>query len=781
MCSSRRQYIFQFGKWGLCKYNTNVVGQGFSRATSDASLVGQSSPWVGSHTPLVGQSFPWVGSNAPLVGQSSPWVGSHALSSQYRSHTNPEPAKTDGGPSQQPINPASRAKRPQSLAGSLREKPPVPPKKRQKLDEFLASRGLVPRDPYADLGRAFDTPQHSVEKSQPSAPVGQMNKTPGGAPLGSFHTDINMATPAAPSSYGEDVDMATPSGASLRSIDGGDEMDVGTPRMSHDDYSWEGSVSASLAAMSLSCSESLYAFGYRNSERSSSQERLLDPQPLRERPIDSSGPIDNFSPDDLDDIKLAADFLSGMGCEEDAFALYVLLLKRVKTSAKQPSWMISSAIISCAACAFTSSQIEIARHLLQRKLDEGQDSTTNIEKFLFRMLLAETYVRVSDDLNARSHIEIAMGLNIADDGLLASLPRKNRSFDILMYHYLTDGLGYQTTLSQGIDEKHPVYDLPFLDEWEAWSQLLQQVPGPFELQGGSMRNPCLRSCLQWCIDELGRSPTLSDSWNLVRANRDTALVRAEVTGIYCCLWERSQSQLKKQRDSESMIWADQAESLMGIPAAELLKTICSLVISASLSNSGRGERDLVRRAHTGAKVLSERPDDELGSIFLDRFSSLRTFFNASQNDVTFKEVRQAYAKNFIEKRLRIKLPDVLANALQASTPRQSFEIIARAFAPTLAPSLRSSDKSYRTLKDTRDRLEKDRGAMTEGAETLPSSFLKDAFKSNTTLLSMSELSARASSLSLSSFQQAASSAFSNVRDRAATIEGGLGEVIQRRI
>jgi hypothetical protein len=219
---------------------------------------------------------------------------------------------------------------------------------------------------------------------------------------------------------------------------------------------------------------------------------------------------------------------------------------------------------------------------------------------------------------------------------------------------------------------------------------------------------------------------------------------------------------------------------MGISAAELLKTLCSLFISASPESSGRSERGLVRRAHTGARTLSKRPDEELGSIFLDRFSSLRTFFNASQKDVTFKTVRQAYAKDFIEKKLRIKLPEVISNALQARTPRQGFDIIATAFLPTLAPSLHSSDMvALRTLSD---QIKHTMGVKEKVSMTLPSSALPDPSRSNTTLPSMSEISERfANTLSFSSFQQASSTVLSNVRDRVVAIEGGFGEAIQRRI
>jgi hypothetical protein len=764
MVYSRRQYIFQFEKWGFHKYKTNTV--------DSSSSFDQSHIQTEAHGSL--------------------WASSHAVLTQNSSSTKAEEIPTNGQSSCQPITPAS-SKRPPSLTSltkSLREKPPVPPKKRQKLADFLASKNVYANpastDPYADLGLAFDMPETPLPSSQ-ILPLSEVNNQQ----TEILYLDVDMisATVMTPSNVDHDVDM-----------------DMGTHNVLRDDDSWITTQSASDIAMSVLSSGSSNGLGLYYAGHSTSQDQLLDPEPLRERQIDSSRPIDTFSKDEVEDMKLAADFLQSLGCEEDAFSLYILIykvhshLQATENARSLPSWVMSSAVISCATCAFTSPQIEIARNLLLQKLNEPQDSTTTVEKFLFHMLLAETYARVNDDTTARSHIEIAMGLDLfADSGPLHGLPRKNRSYDILTYHYLTDGLGYQTllgkasyddvdvacesasngfwhgtTVREGNNSNHTTQEVLFLDEWEAWNQLLLQVPGPFEIKDDKMTNPCLKSCLQWCIEELERVPTFSQSWNLVKSNRDN-LVRAEVIGIYCCLWERWQS-YKGPENSDSLLWAEQAESLMGISAAELLKTLCSLMISVSPHSTRRSERNLVRRALFGAINLSLQPDIQLGCIFLDRFSSLRTFFNASQKDVTFKNARQVYGKEFIEKRLRIKLPDVISHALRNT--RQSLDVVAATFLPTLASSLHSSEMA--SLRTMRDRIRNAGGAVTEIAMTLPSSVLRDR-RSNSTLPSMSELSAMASSLSLSSFQQAGSSAMSHVRERVAAIEGDLGDAMQRLI
>lgn len=716
MVLSRRQYIFQFEKWGINKYNTNSVGQSSLRAAS------------GTHR----------------ATKTTPWTENCGISTQNLSHAKVENDYENGEPSRLFKTPASPTKRPQSLTGSLREKPPVPPKKRRKLAEYLASK-----NPYADLALVFYTSEKSFSGSLIPSPPVQTGRTPGLT----FPSNI-------------DVNM---------------DMDLDEHRILRDDESWTTSSSASQDAISLPCSGSLNSLSFYDAGSWTPQEALPNQDPLREGYIDSSRPIDTFSQDEIDDMKRAADFLQILRCK-DAFNLRILLFKRMKNTLNQPTLMISSALLSCARCAKTPSQIEIAQSLLLQKLDEPPELTTDAEKFLFRMVLAQTYVRIKEKTTARTHIEIAMGSDPVDKRRLTCLPLNNRSFDLMTYFYLTDGLSYQTKLREA-SLNNSSHQPRFLSKREASTRLLAQVPGPFELQDGLMRNPCLRLCLQWCIGELECAPPLPDSWSHMTENREISLM-AKLGRIYFCLWERSQNHLKNQGKSGSMLWADQAENFMGIPSAQLLYIVCTLIMLTPPATSGRSNQDLVRRAHLGAKALANEPDEELGCKFITFLFTSWRLGRLSGRDKAFSEQHKAflnaqkvYAKNFIEKKLRIKLPDVISEALKASTPRQSLEIVAAAFIPTLASSLNSSELA--SLRMLRDRIRQNvKGAMTDVTMTLPSSMIRCASRSNTTLLSMTELSAMASSLSLSSLHQVGSSTLNNIRGRVAEVEAELGETMQ---
>jgi hypothetical protein len=118
------------------------------------------------------------------------------------------------------------------------------------------------------------------------------------------------------------------------------------------------------------------------------------------------------------------------------------------------------------------------------------------------------------------------------------------------------------------------------------------------------------------------------------------------------------------------------------------------------------------------------------------------------------EIRRAYAKDFIEKKLWIRLPSVVTDALKASTPRQSLEIVAAAFLPTLASSLHSSELA--SLRMIGDRIQRNvRDIMQGVAMTMSSKVSIASPRSNRSFptISMSELSqALSSSLSLSSIR-----------------------------
>jgi len=247
-------------------------------------------------------------------------------------------------------------------------------------------------------------------------------------------------------------------------------------------------------------------------------------------------------------------------------------------------------------------------------------------------------------------------------------------------------------------------------------------------------------------------PSLSSSWQLGKTKGKNVGDIAEVLAIFCNLWERSQNRQTKNKDATCLIWMDQTERLMGISAAELLRTVCSLIIQVSPTGKKKSPKELVSRAYLGAVSLRHKPDELLGRKFLEEFSSSRSIGKVSAEQKAFRSILPAYGKEFIGQKLWIRLPNVLRNALEAPSRRQGLDIVAAALLPTIASSLHSSE--FASFRMIRDRMQRNVADAMQGVKTAISSRVsKTSARSNRSFptISMSELSqALSSSLNLSS-------------------------------
>ncbi|EON66473.1 hypothetical protein W97_05571 [Coniosporium apollinis CBS 100218] len=701
---SRRQYVFQFEKWGVHKYNTT------------------------SKEPARSEYLP-----VSLPRPSGP-TAHHVVEDDDSLQTSI-------------VQTCPRIRKQSSC-----QKPAVPPKKRQKLSGFISSK-----DPYADLGLVFNTPG----ESQPG-PGDTVPAAPTAMPLG---------------------------GTASRIANGGADVVASMPELLIEESRSTISNCAHDADRDLPLSET--GSDWDDSDRDIREQLSTGQASGRERLIDSSRPIDTFSRNEIQDMKHAADFLYSLLSDEDAFPLYVLVLKRLKQS-NQPVWMMSSAIIACARSATTSSQVEIARSLLEQKLQDPQGSATDAEIFLFRMLLAYTYIRCGDDFTASFHIETAMGFNLSNENLFMQLREEDRSLDIITYPFLAQYLGCLGDLGKAKTLGRVAQDKLVVDKSLIRRRLreaiLERAPGPFELKHGSMGNPCMRSCLQWCTSEIRCTVKIPGSWKSLHSHRRYER-QADYIGLFCCLWERWQTR-RTEFPAEQLPLMRQADKLMGISAAELLISMCRMIMHAAPARLDNSEWDLLLRARIGAMSLSQQSDEQLGLQYLDLFSRMMTL--RSSNDPVldmFMKAARVYQAELITKNLMIMLPDVQNfvsdsesgdpsdEFVKSNTPTRSLSIVAAVLLPTLAPSLDSSDLS--SLRLLKDRIQQDmRGAARDAAMRLPSTAFRNSSRSMLDLPSMSELSqAMASSLSLSSVRQAGTTALealvtvsSNVRERVADME-----------
>ncbi|KAF2866421.1 hypothetical protein BDV95DRAFT_210103 [Massariosphaeria phaeospora] len=720
---SQRQYIYKFDKWGLWKYNTSGRDAAHFQARP---LRPQDQP---------GQRIRDPGCEHVAVGRALP------------------------------------PKRPKSM-GSLQsqdsrrnsaERPPVPPKKRVKLARYMASRDpFVDPSPAVDIAPAYRQP-YAPSTVQPGS-AAQTFTSPG--------HQSRATTQTAPSAWPTTANLG-PSPYSLFSSNLGASTNtiLNTPGLFEEDDDW-------MTINDVDDSDRLLPDDSRDLGTDIS-EKITRASPAsssnRRRCFDSSRPIHTFSEEDLVDMKMAAHFLGCLGFESDAFELFAILLKRLKEPTAQPAWEKSSALISCVRSATCASQIDIARSELDKALEEPRDSSTDAEQFLYRMLLAETYARSDFKENEDFLSEIVIGCELANDKMLDRLPHTHRRYDILTYHYLNKCLEYLNAYVKDAWDEGSL----FTDKEHLQIRLLERIPGPFELRRGSMGNPCLRSCLQWCVLELRSNLTLPESWNVFRSNDRHYMYWTDHIGLYCTLWERWQTQRRDCLGAALPTWMLQTEALMGITSAELLSIICGMIMGAALPR-GHSGANVVPRARAGLRLICQLSDRDLGCRFLDTYSLLGTLLSSApqrkyhdyvsffvthstrerEQYSAFTEVARTFARTFIEADSSIILPGVhedfappsrrdspALSVLLSNHARLSMESLASAISP-FAPSCHSSELS--AMRALRDQIQQAARRSTDGTFTLPSALSR--------VPTMSELSHMTGTLSLTSTQDAANAA-----------------------
>ncbi|KAL9094199.1 MAG: hypothetical protein Q9165_003614 [Trypethelium subeluteriae] len=462
--------------------------------------------------------------------------------------------------------------------------------------------------------------------------------------------------------------------------------------------------------------------------------------------IDLSQNVDEFSDENIYEMKRAADFLAALDLDEDAFVLYVLILKRLKTLATCSDWMIIWTVVACSRMAFSRGQCEIARSLLKQRLSEYPGSAPIVNKFLARMLLADTYWRCDDEKNERINIEAAMHTANTNPSLLSTLPSDHRSFDLYTYHFLSRKSRFiepSQRLKKTIPYCHKVNKI------EAQRTILYQRPGPFEIDNGVMANPCLRSCLQWTAHELKYlkpDSALLATPTLIKRKRMG--IRAEREVLFCRLWECWQS--GANTSEHQFPWTTKAEKLMGISASMLLKrtvgTIEEYVPSEPLIDPVNDAFSLkwryASRAQLKAHRLLEESDLTLAKCF-EKFSKSELFLEAFDSDI----IRE-YAKQKLENGLKMILPAIIFNASDAKANGRRYYGSGEK-TPSCASIPTDSDlSSFHALGD---RIQNTARTMGHGLKTTrPSSVLRGHPTDAASLVSMDDMSTAFRSISLNS-------------------------------
>ncbi|KAK3936269.1 hypothetical protein QBC46DRAFT_412247 [Diplogelasinospora grovesii] len=343
-------------------------------------------------------------------------------------------------------------------------------------------------------------------------------------------------------------------------------------------------------------------------------------------------------------LRVFADSLSALGDNQSAFKIYHALYRRRPESALA---------IQCARTANTDKQAAEARQMLQDNIEvlsapKGQPGTN----YFFEVVLARLFDHGADEPMALMQIEqlLDQGTGILEKDAhgrlkLRKLPCRDNcpAFDLPAYRYLHYALqrfndfSYEEDGAYNPTEDDDVIDIDsILDDFE-----LQQ---PVFTQGIDVS--CVRACLIWCIDMLGRDPAIPDmELRLPVSNQDDEVM--STYQILCTLWHiwlgpsgspfphYHSSHPRNDQPALSSIWAGKVEEQLGISSSELLAIVVYMIMDTPAYSPRRetvAGLTVVKRALAQAETLNRKATETIFDTFLAKAYEISRHPSADADD-----------------------------------------------------------------------------------------------------------------------------------------------------
>lgn len=404
--------------------------------------------------------------------------------------------------------------------------------------------------------------------------------------------------------------------------------------------------------------------------------------------------VQQFSPDILSSLLdvtsqrhllRVADCLDAFLDREQSFAIYKVLLaaEQATDRCRTKAQILSPAMLSCARAAETSSQRDIVREALSKRMESSKDHNTSpSEKSLAHMLLAQMFALDGQD-------SLALLQSNTKWNTTVSCGPVDTSFDVLAYLYYKSHGSRPFVRSR--EQSRPI---PELTGWDAFTRKrptsvqlasvnlgdfnsfalglrhasLQLQPVPSDLPDPTTPvSVHLRSCLDWCINSIDDTfPGVTSSpspfhWKS-RTIAETLL--PDTLAVYSYLHEQCRWEWH-YRPEESFTcwkWMENTSDVLGISASELLIVCCDMVM---WDNTPRMAYDYYLQLRLDFKTVKQLSDEKLVTRFLQR--------------LYLRVVPSAWAAS--------------------PTTTESENTREGGYEPTIAPSLGSSNLSYRRMRD----------------------------------------------------------------------------------
>ena len=313
---------------------------------------------------------------------------------------------------------------------------------------------------------------------------------------------------------------------------------------------------------------------------------------------------------DLEVISDAADFFFRTTNGEIAFPLYLTLwLTGWQPEGKRKR----DFLLACAAAASTQSDRKIVLELLKTRISGEEKAPSELYE---RLLLHSSLFVINLNMGAAAGEQNVPQLFDHLDVFMGEYRRRKIELDIPGYILISQLLQLSTQGAKyGIKQLEPMTNRD-LESFE--SGFIKQMPGPFILRDGKMKNTCLRCCLDWCLERLRATFQLPNDWDILR-QKSIDKGWSDFIAVFWFLWiQWHQSQ---NEDMSQASWQEDKEMVMGLSTTELLGDMSSLILSATPKRLRAGPRldadaDFQQRIVQGAEALLALPDRELVITFL---------------------------------------------------------------------------------------------------------------------------------------------------------------------
>ncbi|KAF2101140.1 hypothetical protein NA57DRAFT_74726 [Rhizodiscina lignyota] len=459
---------------------------------------------------------------------------------------------------------------------------------------------------------------------------------------------------------------------------------------------------------------------------------------------------------DLRNLKHAAEFNHTLGYGTRAFDLYDKIIYLLQNSDASPVWewtwaftgYIQSAIKF--RCDLGKDKVEAARTLLEAAINDlhGNDSLAPI--YILKSLLMDMTKAIPKAVPEKPEELLSSPKpDITGDALIKYLPDHDRSMDLWTY------TSWELQAKRQLLDKDDVsYRIKFLAEDAAMKdRLIYRLPGPFELEFGVMKNPCLRSCIRWCYHTLAElrcdTDKLTDEFSaaVAAADFDGGNEQIVTFALLCLKWHAEQlgSPEWSYPAVECLSWIANAELWMGISAYKVLRTVVEMLFTfkpesyeqwINAANSWMGfeslhskYKDALDYVNQSAAALMRQNDTYLARLFLDTFATLHVTIK-SESETVRRRVEVDKPPQRLHVREAHSLLEYTARFPNANATHQGGEeeglgpvsstttstnTAARALPPLGTSPQSEGSESFRQLKSIRDRMQLSRPAGNESS------------------------------------------------------------------